>query len=80
MTRLGYTHLKSCLNCHNCQLSKYIGIGFSRPLNFSMLHVSSCPTMSHMSHLWFDPERNPGHHDNQAGGDVGVEHKVPELR
>ena len=46
----------------------------------TMFHVSSFPTMSHMSHLWFDPERNPGHHDNQAGGDVGVEHKVPELR
>ena len=45
-----------------------------------MFHVSYFRTMSRMSHLWFDPERNPGHHDNQAGGDVGVEHEVPELR
>ena len=24
------------------------------------------------------PEADPGHHDDQAGGDVGVEHEVPE--
>ena len=33
--------------------------------------------------LGLDPETDPGHHDNQAGGDVGVEHEVaqpsPEL-
>ena len=27
--------------------------------------------------LWLDPEADPGHHDNQAGWDVGVEHEVP---
>ena len=25
-----------------------------------------------------DPEGDPGHHDNQAGWNVGVKHKIPE--
>ena len=28
--------------------------------------------------FWFDPEGDPGHHDNQAGWNVGVKHKIPE--
>ena len=24
-----------------------------------------------------DPETDPGHHDDETGGDVGVEHEVP---
>ena len=28
--------------------------------------------------LWLDPEGDPGHHHDQAGGDVGVEHEVTE--
>ena len=27
---------------------------------------------------YLDPEGDPGHHDNEAGGDVGVEHEVAQ--
>ena len=27
--------------------------------------------------LGLDPETDPGHHHDQTGGDVGVEHEVP---
>ena len=30
----------------------------------------------HGIHLRLDPERYPGHHDNQTSGDVRVEHEI----
>ena len=29
--------------------------------------------------LWFDPEGDPGHHDNETSGNIGVEHEVAQT-